>query len=55
MSDEEQRTGIARNYATLADELEHHDEDWSRIDPYQIADWVGILMPPEFGAWQDIR
>ncbi|MFM0013711.1 hypothetical protein [Paraburkholderia sediminicola] len=55
MSAEEQRTKIARNYATLADELEYNREDWSRIDPYQIADWAGILTSPEFGAWQDIR
>ncbi|MGQ7939149.1 hypothetical protein [Paraburkholderia sp. D1E] len=55
MSAEEQRTKIARNYATLADELEHTGEDWSRVDPYQIADWAGIMTPPEFGAWQDLR
>ncbi|MFM0020893.1 hypothetical protein [Paraburkholderia azotifigens] len=55
MSVTEQRARIACNYATLAAQLEHSGEDWSCIDPYQIADWVTVLRTAEYGAWQDIR
>ncbi|AXF07297.1 hypothetical protein CUJ91_04705 [Paraburkholderia graminis] len=46
---------IARNYATVQDQVDDGVGDWSRNDPYEIADWASVLTPVEFGAWQDIR